>query len=82
MNEIINFLLEQFTLPRKRDECWAGLKPASHAVWASAFTFRPPALYALSLPLTLIEELNCLIHDLDIGACALHVKYLGSILAV
>ena len=31
---------------RKSFECWAGLEPASLAVWVSALTFRPPALSA------------------------------------
>ena len=44
-----NFLLEQFSLARKRDEHQGGLKPVPLAVQASALTFRPPALYALSL---------------------------------
>ena len=52
-----NFLLEQFSLARKRDECQAGLKLAPLTVQVSALTLRPPALYALSLLLTLIQDL-------------------------
>ena len=44
-----NFLLEQF-ISKEKSECQAGLKPVPLAVWASALTFRPHALYALSLP--------------------------------
>ena len=43
------FLLRAILLARKRDECQVGLKPTPHAVQVSALTFRPPALYALSL---------------------------------
>ena len=38
-------------------ECRVGLKPTSLGVWASAFTFRPPAFYAPRCSLTLIQEL-------------------------
>ena len=38
-----NFLLEQLSLARKRDEYWAGLEPAPLTVQESALTFRPPA---------------------------------------
>ena len=51
---------------QEKIERWAGLKPAPLTVQVSALTFRPPALYDLSLLLTLIQELYCLILDLDI----------------
>ena len=46
------FSLEQLCRAGKV-ECQAGLKPASLSVWLSAFTFRPPALFAPHCSLTL-----------------------------
>ena len=51
------FLLKQLILEQEKFECLAGLEPASLGVWPSAFTFRPPALFAPRCSLTLIREL-------------------------